>query len=227
MKRKKLLKVVLANIYPLIVFFVITNNTMRNKIYINKWEKYNKWEVIKEVEKRNRSRIVKCKCICWLIKELYLSDLRWWKTKSCWCGWYRSIANTTHWMTKTKIYMVWWWILKRCNKIKYKDYKYYGWRGIKCEWDNFEEFYKDMWNTYKEWLTLDRINNDWNYSKNNCKWSTWKEQANNKSNTILYKGKCLLEWSKILWWDNSVVYKRLKAWWNIEDSISIPIIGRR
>ena len=45
---------------------------------------------------------------------------------------------------------------------------------------SFEEFYSDMYPTYKKWLTVEREDNDWNYCKSNCKWATMKEQSNNR-----------------------------------------------
>ncbi len=82
-------------------------------------------------------------------------------------------------------------LFDRCNNPKSKDYKNYGGRGIKCEWKNFEDFWKDMESGYAEDLTIDRINNDGNYSKENCRWITNKEQQSNKRNNVFltYNGE--------------------------------------
>lgn len=87
----------------------------------------------------------------------------------------------THGMSATKIYKAWQTMLERCrspNNWKYKDY---GGRGITvCEqWYSFVNFYNDMGDR-PEGTTIDRIDNDLGYYKENCKWSTPTEQALNR-----------------------------------------------
>jgi hypothetical protein len=61
-----------------------------------------------------------------------------------------------------------------------KDYKYYGGRGIKMSWKNFDEFYEDMKEGYTDNLTIDRIDNNGNYCKENCRWIWQKDQLKNR-----------------------------------------------
>lgn len=77
-------------------------------------------------------------------------------------------------------YDTWSRINQRCYNPNNSRYKYYGGRGIKVIWHNFEEFYSDM-GPKPSGYTIERINNDGNYEKSNCKWATMEEQNWNKT----------------------------------------------
>jgi len=80
-----------------------------------------------------------------------------------------------------KLYSTWKGMRERCTNPNHKDWESYGNRGIKVSerWNDFSLFVFDMGVRPKN-KTLDRINNDKDYSRENCKWSTLSEQANNK-----------------------------------------------
>lgn len=86
-----------------------------------------------------------------------------------------------HGMRRTSTYQCWADMKSRCLNPEHKVFSYYGGRGIAvCDkWLHFMGFYEDMGDK-PEGLTLDRINNDKGYSKENCKWSTRKEQLLNR-----------------------------------------------
>lgn len=74
-------------------------------------------------------------------------------------------------------------MIDRCGNPEHDMYKYYGARGISvCErWrESFESFIADMGWPEDEKLTIERINNDGNYTPGNCKWATYTEQNRNK-----------------------------------------------
>ena len=94
---------------------------------------------------------------------------------------------------QSKIYKAWANMKNRCNNLNYEWYKNYWWRWIKYDpkWETFEWFYNDMKLWHKDNLTLERIDNNWNYCKKNCKWATKQTQANNRSTStsVTYKWK--------------------------------------
>jgi hypothetical protein len=126
-----------------------------------------------------------------------------------------------HGMRGTRVYNSWQAMKKRCLNKNRKNYKYYGGRGIVvCEkWMEFENFYKDMGECPRG-KTLDRINNNLGYFKENCCWSTPRQQNNNRRDNhfLVYKGKTqtIAQWSRELDINYKTIYSRIKRGWNIE-----------
>ncbi len=85
---------------------------------------------------------------------------------------------------KDRIYSIWVAMRQRCNDINDQQYHDYGGRGIRVckEWDHFINFYNDL-GERPEGMQLDRIDNDGNYCKENCRWADMKTQANNRRTT--------------------------------------------
>lgn len=86
----------------------------------------------------------------------------------------------------SKTYMVWSSMKSRCNNKNHHAYNSYGGRNIKIcnRWNDYVNFLEDMGDK-PEGLSLDRIDNNGDYSLDNCRWATRSEQQRNKKNTRL------------------------------------------
>lgn len=141
-------------------------------------------------------------CICGKEKKLTSQEIR----KNISCGCKNDYKHTfTHNMSKTSEYKSWMSMKDRCLNHNSPSYKYYGERGIKVssEWiSNFEQFYNDMGAKPNKSFTIERIDVNKDYCKENCIWANKKVQANNRrSNYLLtYKGitKTRSEWAETI-----------------------------
>lgn len=130
-------------------------------------------------------------------------------------------------MTETAIHALWCKVMERCYSESDPAYDRYGGRGIKvCDrWHDFKNFYEDMGDR-PEGRTLDRINNDGDYSPDNCRWATYKRQNRNKRNTIIveFNGEtaCLKDLTEKYGLNYQTVYARIKKHgWSVDDALTI------
>jgi hypothetical protein len=89
--------------------------------------------------------------------------------------------NTKHGLSRSRAFQCWKNMKARCLNPQHRQYPDYGGRGITvCErWLIFENFYADMGDP-PPGLSLDRINNNGNYERGNCRWATVAEQLANR-----------------------------------------------
>lgn len=145
--------------------------------------KFGKLTVIELAEIKNQNCYWRCKCDCGGEKVVLGAQLTSGKTRSCGCLLKEVTAkrNSTHGLSKTRIYGRWAGMIERCRD---KRNKRYGGRGISVckEWERFENFYKwSMENGYNDTLSLDRIDVDGNYCPENCRWIPLSAQYHNTS----------------------------------------------
>lgn len=169
----------------------------------------------------------KCRCSCGTIKVLVGGKLRQGEIQSCGC--LLKDKLTTHGLTETAEYRIWRHVKGRTRSESNNNYKRYGARGITmCEewWCSFETFYKDMGPRPGPEYSIERKDNNKGYSKENCRWATKTEQANNRSSNVFYTrngvSRTLSNWCRELNLDYNFIRERIRSGWTFEKAISTP-----
>lgn len=170
-----------------------------------------------------------CICECGAESVVRATYLRRGLTRSCGCLHREELAErlTLHGMSGSLEYRTWQDMRERCENPNDGKHKHYGGRGITvCDrWQTFEYFYADMGDK-PAGLTIDRINNDGDYTPENCKWSTRKQQQRNKRNnrllTMNEQTLCIAEWAEKTGLGYYAIYHRLERGWPIEKALTQP-----
>lgn len=160
-------------------------------------------------------------CECGNKKVASISTIRMGNKLSCGCltKKYQREAKIIHGKENTKEYNAWSALKKRCYTKTNASYLQYGGRGIKvCDrWlcvNGLNNFIQDMGFAPTKNHSVDRINCDGDYTPENCRWATSKEQGRNRRNNrmIIFGGetKCLADWSEELNLPKYILGERLK-----------------
>lgn len=210
------------------------------RIIVNPGDRFGRWTIIKEVDKAvsangNKLRCFLCHCDCGKESVVRLYSLVSGRSVSCGC--YMRSHHEKGWkypsdLVYSRLYIIWHSIKQRCYCKSATSYKRYGAKGITvCDsWKNdFMAFY--IWsleNGYSDNLTLDRIDYTGNYEPANCRWATYKEQANNTSRNVIiwYNGEehTIPEWADIVGINSGALrYRIVYAKWPIEKALNTPI----
>ena len=182
-----------------------------------------------------------CRCDCGKTKTVLSKNLTKSKkpTRSCGCIGVELLVkmNTTHGMKHTKLYEVHHHMKLRCLNPNDTSYKDYGGRGITIceEWmgkNGFKNFMEwAVKNGYKEGLTIDRINNEGNYSPENCRWTDVKTQARNRRTNLMlkYNGitKPCVEWAETFGIKPTTLYERIYRGWDVKTALETPVRERK
>ena len=166
-----------------------------------------------------------CVCDCGKIHYVGTDKLRSGSTNSCGC--LRLEIHTTHGMSQSPEYHAWSRMKARCSNPLDNRWETHGARGILvCErWlESFENFYADMGARPAPSLSLERKDNDGNYTPENCVWATSREQADNRRTTLKIeiegRVQSLKAWCRELSLPYLRTWKRLyKSGWTIERAL--------
>lgn len=195
--------------------------------------KFGRLVVIAAGPLRGRRRTWRCRCACGRTCTVREDNLKSGNSKSCGCQ-KRKGNRRTHGLTGTSIHGIWLHMLDRCNNPRNRDYLRYGDRGISVcsRWqgkNGFANFFADMGDRPIS-KTLDRRDNDGDYSPGNCRWATKITQSQNRrtSRYLKFGGKnlCLSEWSRRTGVGASTLRLRLAAGWSVRQALTMPVRRR-
>lgn len=187
-------------------------------------DRFSRWTLVSKTDTGYPSKAL-FRCDCGTERLIFVKNVRRGLSKSCGC-------LTHHGYSKQGIYKKWCQMISRCRSPSNKDYPRYGGRGIYvCErWLNsFENYLADM-GYPPPGTSIDRIDNDGPYSKDNCRWATVKEQSRNKRTNIRVEFNAsiltLPEWSEKTGIPWTVLKKRLHQGWSVERMLTEPVLKR-
>jgi len=171
----------------------------------------------------------KCACSCGSRSLVTVANLRNNHTRSCGCLLIelRPSFRRTHGQSRSPEHKSWAKIKERCYNPKDIGFKDYGKRGIKmcARWrKSFAAFLKDVGLRPSPSHSIDRVDNDGNYTPNNCRWATYFQQANNRrGNHILHhagKSQTIAQWERDLGFKTGTIGCRLFQGWSEERALT-------
>ncbi len=129
------------------------------------------------------------------------------KAKSCGCATHLK-SPFKHGMSRTRQYSIWADMKDRCSNQRNSHYYLYGGRGISYDksWESFENFWKDMEEGYSDNLTIDRIDSNGNYVKENCQWITRQENTAKAQKTGTFKKRNISTYYRLITQDQLIPY---------------------
>lgn len=136
-------------------------------------------------------------------------------------------ARAQFYLTHPELYSIWKGVKTRILNKKSKSFHNYGGRGISMadSWKSIDFFIADMESSFRKGLTLDRIDVNGDYCKENCRWVTRAEQNRNTRYNLKYNGETASEASRRLGGDRNLVNQRLTIYkWDLRDAFTLPVV---
>lgn len=205
----------------------------RRQIWIG--QKFYRLTVVAKIESPNHNSRYLCLCECGGYAKPYACSLNSGNTRSCGCLQVEGVKkkNFKHGSAirgkKSKEYMIWVGIIRRCFNSSCAAYKDYGGREITvCErWrHSFPAFYEDM-GPRPPGMTLDRRDNNLGYCKENCRWTDYVTQNNNRRDNhwieIDGERNTIAQWARKLGIGQGTIHRRIKCGWNERAAVMTPI----
>lgn len=166
-----------------------------------------------------------CKCSCGGTRTARMDRLKALLINNCGCVRAKTLKSTAA-IKHKRIHRIWRGMKERCGNENAVDFSSYGAVGISVcdEWLDFDRFLEwSLANGYNDNLTIDRIDNGKGYSPSNCRWATYIQQANNRTNNVVieYYGERLSvsQWAKIFGISTSTIYMRRHKGWTDEECL--------
>jgi hypothetical protein len=190
--------------------------------------------VAKGPQKGNKTYWI-CRCECGATSTPYSGSLRSGRTKSCGCLSRQAASNraTRHGHSRvgkrSLTYSTWVNMIERCKRTQATGWSRYGGRGIRvCKrWANsFEAFLADMGERPSQSHSIDRKENGGNYEPGNCRWSTKREQANNRRTSVFIEAEgkklTIAQWAVAKGLNDSAIRRRIQLGWNPVAAVLTP-----
>jgi hypothetical protein len=214
--------------------------TRRRRIQVSTGDRYERLTIVAETDPIILSgkpcRQFLCKCDCGKSKVIGLAVLRGNRVKSCGCLHdtlpikHRQAMGGERGLT----YRTWMTMRARCLNENASDYERYGGRGIRiCEqWNEFATFLQDMGERPSSKHSIDRIDPNGDYTPDNCRWATMKQQGRNRRNNrmLTFNGEtlCLAEWAERIGTSLPALKSRLDVCkYTVEEALTLPIGAKR
>ena len=215
---------------------------MAKRLDIKPGDRYGRFTIVQEVEKRNEKRYFLCKCDCGNTRIERLVAIRAGEVKSCGClkqetdrenikKYIMSHPNySEHDSYYKKMYGNWHDMKQRCQNQNSRAYKWYGGRGIRVcqEWQKFRPFMEwALSNGWEEYLTIERNDVNGHYEPSNCSWIPRNKQSCNtrRSRFITHEGQTMIlkHWEQQLGVKRELLRRRLDKGWSIERTFNTPL----